>query len=92
MIYFTSDTHFGHANIIKYCKRPFANVDEMNIALVAAWNAKVKPEDTVYHLGDVTFKRLDMVPLLNGTKILIRGNQRVYFHQIEARRILSYLL
>ena len=73
-ILFTADTHFGHANIIKYCKRPFTSADEMDEALVAAWNDKVKPEDTVYHLGDVTFKKLEMVSRLNGTKILIRGN------------------
>ena len=52
MIFFTSDTHFGHANIIRYCKRPFDSVNEMNDTMVARWNASVKPTDTIFHLGD----------------------------------------
>lgn len=54
MIFFTSDTHFDHANVIKHCNRPFSTVDEMNWALVANWNRKVSDSDTVYHLGDFT--------------------------------------
>lgn len=57
MIWFTSDTHFNHANIIKYCKRPFKDVDEMNQELVKRWNEKVGHDDTVYFLGDFYFKR-----------------------------------
>lgn len=52
MDFFTSDSHFGHVNIIKYCNRPFASVPEMNSALVAGWNRRVGPDDIVYHLGD----------------------------------------
>lgn len=52
MDYFTSDTHYGHANIIKYCNRPFLSVAEMNNVLIDNINAIVKENDTLYHLGD----------------------------------------
>ena len=78
MIYFTSDTHFFHVNIIKYCGRPFLNVDMMNEALIEKWNRRVSPEDTVYHLGDVSFGKFEntqkIIKRLNGKKILIKGN------------------
>lgn len=77
-ILFTSDTHFGHENVIKYSKRPFADKHEMNEALIRNWNAMVKPDDTIYHLGDVCFmgvteaqKTFDR---LNGKIHLIYGN------------------
>jgi len=53
-IFFTSDHHFGHKNIIRFCDRPFANVTEMDEELVQRWNALVGHDDTVYHLGDFT--------------------------------------
>jgi len=78
MIYFTSDTHVGHKNIISFCERPFESTEHMNEALVYNWNSTVKPEDTVYHLGDVSFmnkqKTLDICHRLNGNKKLIMGN------------------
>src|SRR6185369_462783 len=52
--YFTSDTHFGHANIIRYCHRPFAGAAEMDDALVHRWNERVGDDDVIYHLGDFT--------------------------------------
>jgi len=55
-IFFTSDQHFGHANIIKYCNRPFTDVHEMNKALTEAWNSKVSDQDDVYFLGDFAMK------------------------------------
>jgi len=54
--WFTADCHFGHNNIIRYCKRPFRNIQEMNEVLIVKWNNRVKPEDTVYHNGDFCFK------------------------------------
>ena len=78
MIYSIADTHFNHANIIKYCHRPFKNTDEMNEYIIKRWNSIVKETDTVYHLGDVGFGKFEevkrLVGSLNGTKILLRGN------------------
>jgi len=77
-VYFTSDTHFSHKNIIEYCGRPFTDVEHMNAALVDAWNHTVSPDDTVYHLGDIALggipKTLEIIRQLNGHKILIPGN------------------
>jgi len=77
VIYFSSDHHFYHANVIRFCDRPYKDVEEMNEALVKNWNAVVKPEDTVYYLGDFSMA-LRPVELytkrLNGRKILIAGN------------------
>ena len=78
-IWFTSDTHFGHANIIKYDKRPFESIEEHDEALITRWNTVVGKGDVVYHLGDVAWhnKVIDVEALLrrlNGTKILITGN------------------
>lgn len=55
-MFITSDMHFGHANIIKYCNRPFKDVDDMNNKLIHNWNQRVKEDDIVYHLGDFCFK------------------------------------
>ena len=77
MIYFTSDTHFGHENIIGYCERPFKNADEMDEVITSNWNALVGEDDKVYHLGDFTFggKRAarDYFRRLNG-RIFVLGN------------------
>jgi len=53
-IFVTADHHFGHANIIKFCNRPFKNADGMDKAMIRAWNLTVGHDDTVYHLGDFT--------------------------------------
>ena len=50
--YFTSDLHFGHRAVIEYAKRPFASVDEMDAAMIARWNAAVKPDGIVFVVGD----------------------------------------
>jgi len=77
--FFTSDTHFHHKKILEYCpNRKGSTVEEMNELLIQAWNDKVRPEDTVYHLGDVSFGRheetRDVLWRLNGTIHLILGN------------------
>jgi calcineurin-like phosphoesterase family protein len=76
MIYLIADTHFNHANIIKYCDRPFQTVEEMNEALIANWNKVVEENDMVIFLGDLCFKDDANVWLakLNGDKVVIRGN------------------
>lgn len=74
MIYYTSDTHFGHHNIIGYCDRPFYNVYEMNRTITENWNAVIKPDDVVFHLGDFCFRRDTYRDFLNGNIVLIRGN------------------
>lgn len=77
MIFFTSDTHFGHSNIIQYCNRPFMDIPQMNEAMIQKWNAKVGPGDTVYHLGDFSMGPKENVKIrkrLNGKVILIKGN------------------
>ncbi len=77
MIYFTADTHFGHTNIIKLCNRPFESAEEMNKALVAAWNGRVCDEDTVYIVGDMFFRCKEVeciLQQLKGRKRLIIGN------------------
>lgn len=78
-IFFTSDLHFGHPNIINHDNRPFASVEEMDKEMIARWNAKVRPTDLVYILGDFMWKTrngsaAELVQQLNGEKILVRGN------------------
>lgn len=54
--FFAGDWHLGHANIIKYCNRPFSSVEEMNETIIRNHNERVKPEDWVYFLGDFCFR------------------------------------
>lgn len=90
--WFTSDQHFGHANIIGYCDRPFGGVQEMNAELVRRWNEVVRSDDTVYVLGDFAMgdlqRSLAITPTLVGHKILVPGNHdRCWFgHPPDARR------
>jgi calcineurin-like phosphoesterase family protein len=80
MEWVTSDHHFKHFNIIKYCNRPFNDAHEMDEEMIKRWNKVVQPKDTVYHLGDFAFfgGNVDVLKgiasRLNGYKILIRGN------------------
>ncbi len=78
-IYFTSDTHFGHANIIQHCRRPFADVQAMDNALIERWNSIVGQDDEVWHLGDFAMNRgADIIrsyrQRLTGKIHLVRGN------------------
>lgn len=87
-----SDTHFKHENIIGYCKRPFKNANHMDCVIRDRWNQRVKPEDLVYHDGDVmrtanlTDEELySFITSLNGKKILILGN-----HDKSAKRMMEF--
>lgn len=77
-IWFISDTHFQHANVIKYSSRPFKDADEMDQYMIDKWNSVVSPEDTIYHLGDFALtsrgKMGEIMTQLNGEKILKLGN------------------
>lgn len=104
-VFIISDTHFGHANICRFTRpdgtkvRPFADVHEMDEAMVERWNAVVKPTDKVYHLGDVAIPRKSLAILqrLHGEKILIRGNHDIfkiedytpYFRDVRAFHVLN---
>ena len=81
-IWFTSDTHFGHKNILIYEKeaRPFASTEEMNERIIENWNSVVGRKDTVYHLGDFAFGRhnIAIAARLNGDKRLVLGNHDTY--------------
>jgi len=76
--FFISDTHFGHANILKLgAGRPFASIWEHDETIIANWNRVVGPEDSVYHLGDFSYRNTDPMAVfarLNGVKHLITGN------------------
>lgn len=82
-IFIISDTHFGHDAICSFTNdcgeklRPFANAAEMDEYMITAWNSIVKPNDKVYHLGDVALTKKSLIkvmPQLNGTKVLVKGN------------------
>ena len=83
-IFLIGDTHFGHSNIITFKRddgtplRNFETILEHDEALIKNWNSVVSPNDKVYHLGDVGFKKFsyleEILSRLNGSKILIKGN------------------
>jgi calcineurin-like phosphoesterase family protein len=87
-IFLISDTHFGHKNICKFTRadgsplRPWDDSDEMDEAMVDRWNRTVRPNDVVYHLGDVVINRrcLNILSRLNGSKRLILGNHDIFDH------------
>ncbi len=80
-IYFTSDTHFGHDGILKFCKRPFLTVEEMDAELIRRWNETVPEDGIVFHLGDFCYGGTaawnHYAKQLNGHKYLILGNHDI---------------
>lgn len=95
--FFTSDSHFNHKKIIEYCDRPYSTAEEMNEDLVTKWNKIVSKNDSIYHLGDVSWGHFDL-DRLNGRKFLILGNHdRVgqlgkYFETIDVYKELKGIL
>jgi len=86
-VFLVSDTHFGHAGVCRFMRadgvtklRPWDNPEEMDEEMVKRWNETVRPNDKVYHLGDVVINRksLDIMYRLNGDKVLIRGNHDIF--------------
>ena len=108
-VFLVSDTHFGHAGVCRFTRndgvtklRPWDNADEMDEAMVKAWNERVRPNDKVYHLGDVVMSRrsLSIMDRLNGDKVLIRGNHdifkdedyRKYFRELRAYHVMNGMI
>lgn len=79
--WFTSDLHFGHKNILKFTRRPWPTVDEMDVGLIDNWNNVVAPGDTVYIVGDFSFHKhqrtMEILAVLRGQKHLVKGNHDV---------------
>jgi calcineurin-like phosphoesterase family protein len=74
-LWFTSDYHFGHTNIIKYCNRPFETTHEMNKEIIRRHNEVVAPGDIVYFLGDFAFNNAEvLMSKMNGIFLFILGN------------------
>lgn len=87
-LFFTSDTHYGHANIIRYCNRPFGSPEEMHETMIERWNSKVKPGDVVYHIGDFAMRMgvpevETIVRRLQGEVHLVLGN-----HDLKNKSVL----
>ena len=108
-VFLTSDTHFGHAGVCKFTEadgvtkiRPWTDPDEMDEEMIKRWNATVRPNDKVYHLGDVVINRKSLKTLsrLNGDKVLIRGNHdifrddeyRLYFRELRAYHVMNGMI
>lgn len=93
-IFFTSDLHFGHENVLRFDNRPFETVDEMDAELIKRWNNKVGKGDIVYVLGDMIWKSKnddaeDIIKSLNGQVILIKGNHDRFIKNAKAKKALA---
>ena len=86
-VFFIADTHFGHANVLRFCARPFSSVEEMDEKLIENWNAKVKGNDTVFVIGDMFYRcenAAQILRRLKGKKHLILGNHdRSWMDQVD---------
>jgi calcineurin-like phosphoesterase family protein len=108
-VFLVSDTHFGHAGVCRFTRndgvtklRPWDSADEMDEAMVERWNERVRPNDKVYHLGDVVMSRksLAIMHRLNGDKVLIRGNHdifrdtdyREHFRELRAYHVMNGMI
>ena len=106
--FLVSDTHFGHAGVCKFLRndgtklRPWDNPEEMDEEMVRRWNETVRPNDKVYHLGDVVINRkaLKTLDRLNGDKVLIKGNHDIfsmedympYFRDIRGYHVMNGMI
>ena len=93
-VFFTSDLHFGHENALRFDKRPFASVEEMDAELIRRWNVKVGKGDLLYVLGDMIWKSRkgeaeQIIRSLNGQIILIKGNHDRFLHNAKAKAALA---
>ncbi len=93
-VFFTSDLHIGHENVMRFDKRPFQSVEEMNAELIERWNKKVGAGDLVYVLGDMIWKTdtnnaEKLIRSLNGQIILIKGNHDRFLHNAKAKNALA---
>jgi calcineurin-like phosphoesterase family protein len=108
-VWLTSDSHFGHAGVCRFVRndgvtklRPWDDPAEMDEFMIAAWNKRVRPNDKIYHLGDVVINRKSLATLarLNGDKVLIRGNHdifrddeyRQYFRELRAYHVMNGMI
>lgn len=82
-VYFTSDTHWSHTNILNFCDRPFTSIEEMDEELIKRWNNVITNNDIVFHLGDFCFagpqRWNQILKKLNGKKYLIIGNHDMQY-------------
>lgn len=93
-VFFTSDLHFGHENVLKFDNRPFQTVKEMDEELIRRWNNKVGKGDLVYVLGDMIWKTetneaVSLIKRLNGQIILIKGNHDRFLHNAYVKKALA---
>jgi len=108
-VFLVSDTHFGHAGVCRFLRndgvtklRPWDNPEDMDEEMVKRWNERVRPNDKVYHLGDVVINRRALATMarLNGDKVLIRGNHdifrddeyRKYFRELRAYHVMNGMI